>query len=122
MNNNYNVNNPVYWNRTGDSLNLAVNYITDVLHTLYVSSIQSTPSQTPTLALSQTPTPTQNPTTIQNPIPTKTNPPTTQPLNPNIPEIPAWLIVSVFVSAAALFLVNKRKRLFEKSPFRGDSP
>lgn len=38
MNQNYNVNNPAYWNRAGESLNLAVNYLTDVLHTLYLDA------------------------------------------------------------------------------------
>ena len=38
MDNNYNWGNPIFTNRTGQSLNLAVNYLTDVLHTLYLSS------------------------------------------------------------------------------------
>ena len=38
MNNNYNVSNPIYWDRAGESLNLAVNYLTEVLHTLYIDS------------------------------------------------------------------------------------
>jgi len=38
MDNNYNQSNPVFVNRAGQSLNLAVNYLTDVLHTLYVEA------------------------------------------------------------------------------------
>jgi hypothetical protein len=38
MDHNYNWSNPVFKNRAGDSLNLAVNYLVDVLHTLAVES------------------------------------------------------------------------------------
>jgi len=38
MDKNYNWSNPTFKNRCGESLNLAVNYLTDVLHTLYVQS------------------------------------------------------------------------------------
>jgi hypothetical protein len=43
MDNNYDWDNPVFKNRCGESLNLAVNLIADVLHTFYVS-ISSKPS------------------------------------------------------------------------------
>ena len=58
MNNNYDTSNPdsPYWVRAGESLNLAVNAVADVLHTLYISSNgQPTPTPTPT----PSPTPTQ---------------------------------------------------------------
>jgi hypothetical protein len=51
MNNSYSISNPTYWNRAGESLNLAVNAVSDVLHTLYINSnVQPTPtpSSTPT--------------------------------------------------------------------------
>lgn len=35
---NYNWGNPIFQKRVGESLNLAVNYIADVLHTLYLQS------------------------------------------------------------------------------------
>jgi len=38
MDQNYNWNNPTFKNRAGESLNLAVNYLADVLHTLAVES------------------------------------------------------------------------------------
>lgn len=38
MDQNYNWNNPVFRNRAGESLNLAVNCVTDVLHTLYLKA------------------------------------------------------------------------------------
>ena len=69
MNNNYNTSNPnsIYWNRAGESLNLAVNALTDVLHTLYASSnAQSTPTS------SSTPTPTTTPTSTPSSTPTGT--------------------------------------------------
>lgn len=37
MDSNYNWSNPTFKNRCGESLNLAVNLLTDVLHTLYIS-------------------------------------------------------------------------------------
>ena len=37
MDQHYNWSNPVFKDRCGESLNLAVNYLTDVLHTLYIS-------------------------------------------------------------------------------------
>jgi hypothetical protein len=43
MDQNYDWNNPTFKNRAGESLNLAVNYLTDVLHTLY---LDATPSDT----------------------------------------------------------------------------
>jgi parallel beta-helix repeat protein len=41
MDENYNWNNTVFKNRCGESLNLAVNYLADVLHTLYVASLST---------------------------------------------------------------------------------
>ena len=38
MDQNYNWNNPAFKNRAGESLNLAVNSLTDVLHTLYLNA------------------------------------------------------------------------------------
>jgi PKD repeat protein len=38
MNQNYNWSNPIFKNRAGESLNLAVNYLIDVLHTLFLDS------------------------------------------------------------------------------------
>jgi len=46
MEQNYNWNNPIFENRAGESLNLAVNYLADVLHTLAVeSTIISAPTE-----------------------------------------------------------------------------
>lgn len=55
MDKNYNWNDPVFKDRCGESLNLAVNYITDVLHTLYqetqpVGGIRVTPNNLELLA------------------------------------------------------------------------
>ncbi len=57
MNNNYDTSNPnsAYWVRAGESLNLAVNAVADVLHTLYISS-NAQPTSTPTPTPSPTPT------------------------------------------------------------------
>lgn len=45
MNTNYNWSNPDYYDRCGESLNVAVNAVADVLHTLYQ---EATPSPSPT--------------------------------------------------------------------------
>jgi len=46
MDQNYDWNNPTFKNRTGESLNMAVNYLADVLHTLAVeSAIKPTPPE-----------------------------------------------------------------------------
>jgi hypothetical protein len=44
MDQNYNWSNPNFRNRAGESLNLAVNLIADVLHTLYFESVEYSPS------------------------------------------------------------------------------
>jgi len=92
MDNNYDTSNPnsAYWVRAGQSLNLAVNAVADVLHTLYISS---NVQPTSTLLPSQSPlrSPTATPYSIQNPTPTST-----------IPEFPPTTILLLM---AALFLV-----------------
>jgi hypothetical protein len=83
MNNNCNISNPVYWNGAGESLNLAVNALTDVLHTLYVNA---NPQSTPTTSPSSTSSPTLTPTTIPpstlmaSPSPSPTSSPPSTPL------------------------------------------
>ena len=67
MDKNYNWSNPTFKNRCGESLDLAVNYLTDVLHTLYVQSNTSTPEPTPTPLPSSSPTPTSTPTPSPSP-------------------------------------------------------
>ena len=88
MNNNYDTSNPnsPYWVRAEESLNLAVNTVADVLHTLYISS-NIRPTSTPTLTSS--PPPTTTPSSIQNPTPT-------------IPEFPSTVILLL---VAVLFLI-----------------
>jgi hypothetical protein len=78
MDDNYNWTNPNFSGRCGQSLNLAVNIIADVLHTLYQESeLNSTPTPTP----SPTPTPTPSPTTTPtiSPSPTTLPSPTVTP-------------------------------------------
>src|SRR5665647_585551 len=77
MNSNYDTSNPnsPYWIRAGESLNLAVNAVTDTLHTLFISSnIQPSPTTTVTSAptLTPTPSPTPSPTLTPSPTPTTT--------------------------------------------------
>ena len=87
MNNNYDTSNPnsPYWIRAGESLNLAVNAVTDTLHTLFINSnIQ--PSPTPTVTPSPTPTPTPSPAPTPSPTPTPTIEPTQTPASTTSPS------------------------------------
>ena len=81
MNNNYdtsNTNSP-YWIRVGESLNLAVNAVADVLHTLYINS-NALPTTAPTPSPSPSPPPTMastiDPTSSPSPTPSPTTTPT----------------------------------------------
>jgi hypothetical protein len=88
MDSNYNWNNPTFSGRCGQSLNLAVNTVADVLHTLY---LEAAPTPTPT----PSPTPTA-PTSTQNPTSTPTAPefPTTQILTLTMITVMATAIVA----------------------------
>ncbi len=55
MDQNYNWNNQTFSNRCGESLNLAVNAVADVLHTLYVEASSDSPTATPTPTISPFP-------------------------------------------------------------------
>jgi hypothetical protein len=85
MDNNYNWNNPTFTGRCEQSLNLAVNTVADVLHTLYQ---QASPS----------PTPTQNPTST-----------------PTVPEFPTIQILFVAMLSALVTAVIYKKRLPNRS-------
>jgi hypothetical protein len=77
MDDNYNWSNPTFSGRCGQSLNLAVNDIADVLHTLYQEAAPTTsPTTTPTSTPTPTPVPTATPTTVPSATPTSTLVPT----------------------------------------------
>jgi hypothetical protein len=66
MDTNYNWSNPTFVNRCGESLNLAVNTVTDVLHTLYLQAgLSNSPTSTPTGYIT-TPTDAINPSSTKN--------------------------------------------------------
>jgi hypothetical protein len=56
MDDNYNWSNSTFSGRCGDSLNLAVNAVADVLHTLYVEVNHASATSTPTAMPATTPT------------------------------------------------------------------
>jgi hypothetical protein len=73
MNTNYGWSNQAFKDRCGESLNLAVNAVADVLHTLYVESSPSpTASPTPVPTVTATPTPTASPSPTATPTPSPT--------------------------------------------------
>ncbi len=88
MDQNYSFNNPAFADRVGESLNLAVNYITDVLHTLYVKSEAQVPP----------------------PFEPPSNPPPNLPTLPPV-TIPLWIIgAAIAVIALAVVLAVTRSR------------
>jgi hypothetical protein len=128
MNNNYNISNPIYWNRAGESLNIAVNTLADVLHTLYISSDQPTTTPTPTSTPTPTPTPTPSPcpTPTATPIPTAitTHQPTVNPTSdptatdsqttnptstPSVPELTPLMLVIAIIFVYTLSIIVKRR-------------
>ena len=129
MNNNYDTSNPnsPYWDRAGESLNLATNAITEVLHTLYVSANIQTPSPAPTETPASTPTssltpsPTPSPTTIPAQTPAQTATPPTSSLNPtpspSLPAIPelGYCAVAILVIGLAIISLTIRKRRLKTS-------
>ena len=86
MDNNYNWNNPTFSGRCGESLNLAVNTITDVLHSLYQEAAASS-TTTPTSAPSPTTSPSPSSTPSLNPTPT-------------IPEFPFEIVIALAIIIA----------------------
>jgi hypothetical protein len=91
MDDNYNWNNPTFADRCGQSLNLAVNAVADVLHTLYQ---QTEPSSIPT------PTSTQSPTPSPSPMP--------------VLEFPTMQILTVaMLTVMAMTMVYKKSTLKE---------
>jgi hypothetical protein len=92
MDNNYNWSNSTFSGRCGQSLNLAINDIVDVLHTLY---------QEASLTFISSPPPTPTPT----PLPTPTLSPSLSP-TPTAPEFPTIQILTITmltVLAVAIF-------------------
>jgi hypothetical protein len=102
MDDNYDWSNPTFSGRAGQSLNLAVNDIADVLHTLSQEAAlttsptptpSATPSPTPTSTPILTPTPSNSPTQTATPTTTltQTDPPSLTPTptqNPTAPQNP----------------------------------
>jgi hypothetical protein len=99
MDTNYDWNNPTFKDRCGQSLNLAVNTVADVLHTLYQ---EAAPSPTPTA----TPLPTNPPTLTPNPSPTQN--PTETPIVSEFPATQTIAIITLTVMAAAMIYKKHR--------------
>ena len=130
INDNYNWSNSVFSGRCGQSLNLAVNTVADVLHTLYqeaspTATLTATPTPTPTTTLpsptpspSPTPTPTVTPTTTLSPTtaasttptstqsPNPTQNPTPTPTAPEFPTIQT--LTAAMLTVLAIAIVYKK--------------
>ncbi len=130
MDDNYNWSNSTFSGRCGQSLNLAVNTVADVLHTLYQDSAPTstmsptltptpTPSPTPTPPLSPSPTPTATPTTTPAPTDPPTSTPTLSPSpsatqrpssTPSVPEFPTIQILTIaMLTVMTIAIVYKKK-------------
>ena len=139
MDSNYDWSNSTFSGRCGQSLNLAVNAVTDVLHTLYQAAALASPTTSPIVSPTNSPTviPSQAPSTSSTTSPTSivTQAPTNSPsvtssasLTPTInasqsqnstnnttstpitPEFFFATAIVVAIIATALALVWKRKR------------
>jgi hypothetical protein len=99
MDTNYNWSNPTFANRAGESLNLAVNYLADVLHSLYLAAAPS-PSPAPSHSPSPSPTATESP----NPTPT-----------PAIPEFSTFIVISSLIGAALIGILILKRKLRRKA-------
>jgi hypothetical protein len=89
MDTNYGWSNTAFSSRSGESLNLAVNAVADVLHTLY---LEANPQATIAPTNPATPTPTSNPT------------PT-----PTVPEFPAVILLVPLGVAASIVIIKYQK-------------
>ncbi len=106
MNANYDWSSRSFKDRCGESLNLAVNAVADVLHTLYMDS---SPAPTPTSAVSPavTPTPTASPTAAPTPA---TSPTITPSQTPTAPEFPAiQILIAIMLAVIVLAVVYKKQ-------------
>ena len=120
MDDNYNWNNQTFKDRCGQSLNLAVNDIADVLHTLYQDySPTPTPTEPPTRNPSPSP-PTSTQIQTGSPTPKSTlfpTPGSIQNINPTpiVPEFPTIQILTfVMLTVIALAVVYKKSSLKRK--------
>jgi hypothetical protein len=106
MDDNYNWNNPTFSGRCGQSLNLAVNTVADVLHTLYQ---EYSPTPTPTATSTPTPTPSPTPSHSPSPLPTSNLTVTRSP-TPTVSEFPTIQILT-----AGMFTVMALAIVYRKS-------
>jgi hypothetical protein len=98
MDTNYNWNNPTFIGRSGESLNLAVNTVADVLHTLYQ---EAGPAATSTATASPTPSPT--PTASASLTPTMfTQSPSATSITPEFPTIQILTVTMLIALAVAI--------------------
>ena len=122
MDTNYNWNNSTFSDRCGQSLNLAVNAVTDVLHTLYQAAGVNSPTPTASPTASPTsPSPTASPiatlagstppTNTITTTPTTLNPENTSNLTPTppTPEFPLMIIIALVIAATTCTALLKFK-------------
>ncbi len=103
MDQNYDWNDPAFKNRCCESLNLALNCVTGVLHTLYLDAIDHKPK--PTSIPNTTPTIMPLPTITPQPTPTL---PSTEPKWRD--QYGVWVVMIIVTVVAVAILVYIRKR------------
>jgi hypothetical protein len=107
MDANYNWSNAVFLNRSGESLNLAVNTLADVLHSLYQ---EASPTVNPTPTPTVTPSPTPSPSPLPTPTSSPSNSPTsTQSFPPVTPEYSTTQFLIIIVMTILLIALVARK-------------
>ncbi|MCW4010637.1 MAG: zinc dependent phospholipase C family protein [Candidatus Bathyarchaeota archaeon] len=98
MDQNYNWSNTQFKSRCGDSLNLAVNAVADVLHTFYAETLASTPTLAP---VSPSPTLTV--------APTLTETATATPQIPEFPREPLWMVLAALATTILIYRNSRHK-------------
>ena len=102
MDTNHNWNNPTFSSRCGQSLNLAVNTIADVLHTLYQASNASSPTPSASVTPTSSQTTSSSPTASSNPSPT-------------VPEYPfAVALALIIVATTCVTLMELKFRSMQR--------
>ncbi len=102
MDTNYNWNNPTFSGRCGQSLNLAVNTVADVLHTLYQASNASNPTPSASVTPTSSQTTSSSPTASLNPSPT-------------VPEYPfAVALALIIVATTCVTLMELKFRSMQR--------
>jgi hypothetical protein len=115
MDQHYDWNDPAFRNRAGESLNLAVNTVADVLHAFRSESVTAELTPSPSMTLTSSPTPASVATSATAP-PASPAPTPTATATPPIPEFPVDLPFAVLLLCVAAATVYMQRKSSLKKP------